>query len=68
MSEQSATIQVSAFFGGIDIKVPEGWQVNMEGTPIFGALENKCKGAEAPDAPKLNIKGSAVFGGIEIKH
>ncbi len=68
LHEGRATIHASAFFGGIDIKVPEGWQVETEGTPIFAALENKCKGTVPEDAPKLLIKASAIFAGIEIKH
>jgi len=68
LHEGRATLQASAFFGGIDIKVPEGWQVETEGTPIFAALENKCKGAVPGDAPKLRIKATAIFAGIEIKH
>jgi predicted membrane protein len=68
LNEGGATIHASAFFGGIDIKVPEGWQVETEGTPIFAALENKCKGTVPEDAPKLLIKASAIFAGIEIKN
>jgi predicted membrane protein len=68
LSAQGATIHVSALFGGVDLRVPVGWRVKMEGTPIFGAMENKCAGPESQDAPELLIKGSAIFGGVEAKN
>lgn len=63
-----ATIHASAIFGSVDIICPEGWKIDMHGSSIFGALENKCVGTDNPDAPSLVIKGSAIFGGIEVKH
>lgn len=68
LSAQGATIQASALFGGVDLRVPSGWRVKMEGTPLFGSMENKCVGPESADAPELLIKGSAIFGGVEAKN
>ena len=67
-SADGAILHASAFFGGIDIRVPREWRIKMEGTPVFGALENKCDSPESPDAPELLIKGSAIFGGVEVKN
>ncbi len=68
LKEGKATIHATALFGGVEIVVPEGWRVDVEGTPFFGALESKCRAPEAPDAPTLVIKGSAVFGAVEVRH
>jgi hypothetical protein len=52
----------------VEIRVPRDWNVKVEGTPIFGSLENKCVGPESVNAPQLLIKGSAIFGGVEVKN
>lgn len=36
-----AVIDVNALFGGVDIRVPENWRVEMKGAGIFGAFEDK---------------------------
>jgi predicted membrane protein len=65
---EGATLHASALFGGVEIRVPHDWNVKVEGTPIFGSLENKCAGPESANAPQLLIKGSAIFGGVEVKN
>jgi predicted membrane protein len=65
---QGATLHASALFGGVEIRVPRDWSVKVEGTPIFGSLENKCASPESVNAPQLLIKGSAIFGGVEVKN
>jgi predicted membrane protein len=68
LATEGATLHTSALFGSVDIRVPRGWHVKLEGTPVFGGLENKCAGSDSPDAPQLLIKGSAIFGGVEVKN
>lgn len=64
-----ATLDVFTAFGGIEIKVPEGWVVDVKGLPIFGGFDNvTAKEQLGPDAPLLIINATALFGGIEIKH
>lgn len=69
LAEGDVTLHLSAIFGGIDIKVPETWQVLVDGTAILGGVEDKTGGA-SPDAvqdgSRLRIKAVAIFGGIEI--
>jgi predicted membrane protein len=63
-----ATLTLSVVFGGIEVLVPNEWQVIIEGTPVLGSIESRK--ATIPDAQKtgtLSIKGSAVFGSIEVK-
>ncbi len=70
LSKDGAFLDLTAAFGGIEIKVPEDWTVIVKGTPIFGAWENKARGssnAEA-DQPVLNVRCLAMFGGIEIRN
>jgi predicted membrane protein len=70
LDPDGATIHASATCGGIEIRVPTGWRVEVSGTPVFGAHETKALEGElpAPDAPHLRIEAAAVFGGVEVKH
>ncbi len=68
LAENEATVEITAAFGGIEIRVPAEWKVIVDSHPIFGAFEDKRKTVpQAEDAPKLYLKGSVIFGGIEIK-
>lgn len=72
MEEDTAVIDTFALMGGIDIRVPETWEVSVQGTPIMGGIDNKARlnnSAVAGKAPKkLIIKGTAMMGGVEIKN
>ena len=39
--EQEAILYADAMFGGIDIRVPDGWQVTVRGVGILGVYENE---------------------------
>jgi len=62
-----AVIDVLAFWGGIEIRVPRGWQIVSHVAPILGGFEDKTESAP-PDAPRLIVRGSAIMGGIEVRH
>lgn len=64
-----AQLDVFTAFGGVELKVPEGWQVEVKGLPIFGGIENATvKEALAADAPRLPVSATVLFGGLEVKH
>jgi len=63
-----AVIDVLAFWGGIDIRVPRGWRIENRVTPILGGVVDKTDGNAAEGAPRLIIRGSAIMGGVELKH
>ena len=67
---EGASITATAAFGGVDILVPRGWRVAINGTPVFGGVEDKTDRSQPPaeDAPILNVDAMAVFGGVAIKH
>lgn len=64
---QDTTLEAFAVFGGVEIRVPEGWQVRVSGPAIFGGFENATASPTDPDAPVLTVRGAALFGGVEIK-
>lgn len=65
----TANIDVFTAFGGIDIRVPDGWTVVVKGLPIFGGWEDKTrKPRDAKNAPALVINGTCLFGGVTVKN
>ncbi|MCX8051015.1 MAG: cell wall-active antibiotics response protein [Chlorobi bacterium] len=68
MAAMEASLDIETIFGGVEILVPPHWAVTVEGTPLFGGIENRAR-STAPngDTPVLRIRANAVFGGIEIR-
>lgn len=65
--ENSAKLVVSIIFGGIDIIVPDGWKVKVEGFPILGSISNKAKiSIETESEGILYIDANVIFGGLEV--
>jgi hypothetical protein len=64
-----ANLDVFAAFGGVEIRVPTGWQVDIKGFPIFGGFENVTVKEQIPQgSPTLAVNATVLFGGLEIKH
>lgn len=64
--EKDCAIRASAFFGGVDILVPETVNVKVSSNSIFGGVSNN-KTSVRKDAPTVYVSGTCMFGGIEIK-
>ena len=65
-----ATIEANVLFGGIEIKVPDEWNVDIQGSPLFGGTEDSRRHRteqENGPTPTLRVKTSIIFGGLEIK-
>jgi hypothetical protein len=70
ISGDSATLEVFTLFGGIELKVPQEWNVVLHGTPILGMFANTAKAMADPSVPRktLILKGTAIMGGVEVKN
>jgi len=66
MEQGPATIELFVMWGGIEIKVPEGWEVIGNTVPIMGGAEIRTKAA--PGGRRLIVNGLALMGGVEIKN
>jgi hypothetical protein len=60
-----AWIQADAVFGGIEIVVPDDWQVIPRGAGVFGGFSDETHLPEIP-TKKLIVSGAGVFGGVVI--
>ncbi|MDX2776241.1 DUF5668 domain-containing protein [Streptomyces caniscabiei] len=65
--KSEATLNVFAFWGGVTLKVPEGWTVKSKITPVAGGVDIKTKPA-GKDAPVLYLAGDVIMSGVEVKH
>ncbi len=65
--EERVVIDTSVIMGAIEMRVPTDWQVILQGTPIFGAVENKTASPKE-SGKKIIIRGSVIMGAIEIKN
>lgn len=59
---------VFAWWGGVELIVPEDWRVISEVTPIMGGVEDQTRVAEGGGATTLRVRGLVVMGGLEIKN
>jgi hypothetical protein len=71
MEGDVAVIEAIAIMGGGEIKVPENWQVSMDGIGIFGGYSDES--SQQQPAPglvqkKLIVKGVAILGGVVVKN
>jgi len=64
-------IDILAFMGGAEIKVPLHWQVSVKAIPLLGGVSNQttCM-AERLQLPKktLIVSGLAIMGGIDVRN
>ena len=60
-------IDVLAFWGGIEVKVPVGWNVVNEVTPILGGVDIKIAPA-SETAPRVILRGSVIMGSAEVRN
>ena len=65
MEQGPAAIELIAVWGGIEIKVPDGWEVVGNMVPIMGGADIRTKAA--PGGRRLNVSGLAIMGGVDIK-
>jgi Domain of unknown function (DUF5668) len=65
---KEAVVDVLAFWGGIEIRVPRGWLVDNQVIAILGGMVDKTERDVPAEAPTLIIRGSVIMGGLEVKH
>ncbi len=65
--EKDVVISANAVFGGIDIIVPDGINVKVKSTSIFGGVSNKHRSEELPLSPTVYVNGTGIFGGVDVK-
>jgi len=67
LTAMETVINVTAIMGGVEITVPEGLTVVVEGVGIMGAFDDQARQSYGPGSPVLRVKGVAIMGGVEVK-
>ena len=69
MLGDSATLEVNAIFGGVEVRIPRTWSAVVHGSSIFGGYADETVQPDpGPGVKQLIFRGSATFGGVEIKN
>ncbi|MCC2307519.1 LiaF transmembrane domain-containing protein [Cellulomonas chengniuliangii] len=63
----SADIRAFVMWGGVDVKVPPSWRVEITGLPLLGGWDNRTKTPTDPLAPVLRVRVIALMGGVDVK-
>ena len=70
----TAEIEVFTLWGGVDLRVPEDWNVAMRGIPVLGVFSNSSRsaGSTLPSGSTpgktLVVRGMSIMGGVEVKN
>jgi predicted membrane protein len=67
MVRDEAVLDVFVFWGGVEIKVPEDWEVVSRGIAILGGFVDNTRHV-AGAQKRLVITGMAIMGGVEVKN
>jgi predicted membrane protein len=69
LGADQATVELTAVFGGVEVRVPKNWKVVLAGTPILGGIHDRRSAPqESGTTATLYLKATAVFGNVEIKN
>ncbi|MGW6447190.1 DUF1707 SHOCT-like domain-containing protein [Lentzea sp. NPDC055074] len=67
-AEREVTISCFAFWGGVEIRVPDDINVKVDGFGFMGAFEEQLASRRhIPGAPTVRITGLAIMGAVEVK-
>jgi predicted membrane protein len=70
----TAELEINAIFGGVELRVPETWNVEARNQTAFGGFSDETRQSArsndpaAPGSKTLIISGSIMFGGVEVKN
>jgi predicted membrane protein len=64
----TAVIDVFAFWGGIEIRVPDDWAVSTGVTPLLGGVEDQTRPSQGASTKRVEIRGTVIMGGVVIKN
>jgi hypothetical protein len=61
-------IEIRCFLGNVDVKVPPGIRLEVDGDATLGNFEvnRRLPSTDAPDAPVVHIKAGVILGNIDV--
>jgi predicted membrane protein len=67
IADGPAVIDVFAFWGGVDIRVPPDWEVDGQVTAILGGFDNRSGTGQIDHSQLLVVRGLAMMGGVDVR-
>jgi hypothetical protein len=67
LADGRATFDTFAMWGGVEIRVPEGWAVESHVVPLLGGFEDKTH-PPSDAKQRLVVTGIAIMGGVVVKN
>jgi hypothetical protein len=67
MAKDEAVLDLSVFWGGVEVKVPEDWEVVNRGLAVLAGFVDNTRHPAAAQK-RLVVTGWAIMGGVEIKN
>jgi len=69
MQGREAVLTSYALFGGVEVLVPDDWEVVSRGFAVFGSVGDRTRHpSTSPDKKTLILDGAAVFGSVQAKN
>jgi hypothetical protein len=63
-----AVLDTFAVWGGVEITVPEDWEVLSKVIPVMGAFEDSTRPPLVASGKRLVVRGFAVMGAVEVNN
>lgn len=67
-AEGQLTIRAFALMGGVEVLVPEGAELHVQGIGIMGGIDHPRTKPSEPGAPRIYVFGLTLMGGVTIKY
>ncbi len=68
LADGEATLDIMVVFGGVEIRVPKNWKVDLQTTNVLGGVEDKrARPLAGASGGHLTLTGVCLFGGIELE-
>lgn len=69
LAPEGALLDLRVVMGGVDLRVPDTWQVIMEVTPFLGGADDVTRSTQgATGAPRLRVIGTVTLGGVTVRN
>jgi predicted membrane protein len=69
LDPEGAVLVLRVLMGGVEIRVPDTWHVQLDVTPLFGGADDSTRSTQgASSAPRLRIVGNVTLGGVNVQN
>ncbi len=69
LDPDGAVLAVRVLMGGIEIRVPDTWQVHLDVVPFFGGADDSTRSTQGVSStPRLRVIGNVTLGGVNVSN